>query len=75
MVPRLFNIDVLEAIEFKQGPAILVVVEKEKAVSDIQETVGKLEIKSKADIEKYKKKTQSASSTSSMMFNYGNNDQ
>lgn len=32
------------------------VVEKEKAVQDVNELVGKIEIKSKSDLDKYKKK-------------------
>lgn len=32
------------------------VVEKEKAVQDLNELVGKIEIKSKSDLDKYKKK-------------------
>jgi len=42
---------------FKQeGGVVMVVVEREKAVQELQEVVGKVEIKSKNDVEKYKKK-------------------
>ncbi len=45
-VPRLFNVDTLESLEFsKEGGCVLAVVEKEKAVQDIYEVVGRLEIK------------------------------
>ena len=42
---------------FKQeGGVVMVVVEREKAVQELQEVVGKVEIKSKNDVETYKKK-------------------
>ena len=34
----------------------MVVVEKEKAVQDVNEVVGKVELRNKADFDKYKKK-------------------
>jgi hypothetical protein len=34
----------------------MVVVEKEKAIQDLSEIVGRMELKSKNDFEKYKKK-------------------
>lgn len=55
--PRFFNVDFLEQSEFKQGTGcVMVVVEKEKAVSELSDLVGRLEIKSARDLEKYKKK-------------------
>ena len=62
------NIDALEQLEFKkEGGVVMVVVEKEKAVSEVSELVGRLDIKSKIDFEKYKKK-QSSYAANSMMF-------
>ena len=59
--PRFFNIDILESLEFqKEGGCVLAVVEKDKAVSELSDLVGRLEIKSKADFEKYKKKASSS---------------
>ena len=34
----------------------MLVVEKEKAVQEVSEVVGKVELRTRADIEKYKKK-------------------
>lgn len=57
VAPRFFNIEVLEQNEFKTGSSmILIVVEKENAVSEAQDVIGKLDIKSKSDFEKYKKR-------------------
>ena len=74
MTPRFFSIDALEQHIFTagQGGIVMAVVEKEKAVSDLSDVVGRLEIKSKNDVDKYKKKlTQS----SAMMFGGGNDQQ
>ena len=69
--PRVMNIEVIEQLEFKkEGGCVMVVVEKEKAVSELSEAVGRLEIKSKADFDKYKKR--SSSSSSSMFSSYNN---
>ena len=69
MTPRFFSIDALQQHIFEQGAIVMAVVEKEKAVSDLSDVVGRLEIKSKNDVDKYKKKlTQS----SAMMFGAGN---
>jgi hypothetical protein len=58
-VPRFFNLDFLESAEFKkEGGVVLAVVEKEKAVQEVSELVGRLEIKNQRDLEKYKKKQQ-----------------
>lgn len=58
--------EVLSTQELSKGHSVLVVLEKEKAVSEIQDLVGRFEIKNKNDFEKTKKK-QSALT----MFNYG----
>ena len=72
MTPRFFSIDALQQHIFEQGAIVMAVVEKEKAVSDLSDVVGRLEIKSKNDVDKYKKKlTQS----SAMMFGAGNDQQ
>ena len=56
-IPRFFSLEALESLIFKQdGGVVMVVVEKEKAVQEVNEVVGKLEIKGKADLDKYKKK-------------------
>jgi hypothetical protein len=56
-VPRLFNLDALESLEFgKEGGCVMAIVEKEKAVQDLYELIGRLEIKSKNDYDKYKKR-------------------
>ena len=69
MTPRFFSIDALQQHIFDQGTIVMAVVEKEKAVSDLSDVVGRLEIKSKNDVDKYKKKlTQS----SAMIFGAGN---
>jgi len=52
-VPRVHNLDVLEA-EFKRGDALLMVVEKVKAVEEAQNLVGKFGIKINSDWEKKK---------------------
>lgn len=63
--PRFFSLEALESLIFKQdGGVVMVVVEKEKAVQEVNEVVGKLEIKGKADVDKYKKKA----APSQMMF-------
>ena len=59
--------EVLTSLELSKGNSVLVVLEKEKAVSEIQELVGRFEIKNKNDFEKTKKKQ-----TTYNMFNYGN---
>ena len=59
--------EVLSSQELSKGNSVLVVLEKEKAVSEIQELVGRFEIKNKNDFEKTKKKQ-----TTYNMFNYGN---
>ena len=65
----------MESLEFKRenggGGCVLAVVEKEKAVQDVYELIGKLEIKSKNDFDRYKKKASSSQSSSSMMFGGG----
>ena len=68
LAPRFYNIDILNGIEFSKGHSILIVVEKEKALNDAQECIGRFEIKNKGDFEKSKKKL----SSSYAMFNYGN---
>jgi hypothetical protein len=66
MTPRLFNLEALDNLIFKQdGGVVMAVVEKEKAVQEVAEIVGKLEIKSKNDLGKYQKKS---ASSSMMMF-------
>lgn len=59
--------EVLTSLELSKGNCVLVVLEKEKAVNEIQELVGRFEIKNKNDFEKTKKKQ-----TTYNMFNYGN---
>lgn len=56
LTPRFYNLDLLTNNELNKGHSILVVVEKEKAVSEIQDVVGRFEIKNKNDFEKTKKK-------------------
>jgi nucleoside diphosphate kinase len=51
--PRNHNLDVLES-EFKRGDALLMVVEKVKAVEEAQNLVGKFGIKINSDWEKKK---------------------
>jgi hypothetical protein len=51
---------------------VLVVVEREKAVSELSDVIGRLEIKSKNDFEKYKKKL---SQQSSSMTPFGHNQE
>lgn len=64
--PRFFNLEALESLIFKQdGGVVMVVVEKEKAVQELNEIVGKVEIKSKNDLQKYQKKS---AAPSMMMF-------
>lgn len=61
-MPRLFNLEALEALEFgKDGGCVMAVVEKEKAVQDAHELIGRLEIKSKNDYDRYKKKAATTS--------------
>ena len=54
----------MESLEFKRENGgvgcVLAVVEKEKAVQDVYELIGKLEIKSKNDFDRYKKKASSS---------------
>ena len=58
--------EALESLIFKQdGGVVMVVVEKEKAVQELNEIVGKVEIKSKNDLQKYQKKS---AAPSMMMF-------
>lgn len=72
----MFNLEALETLEFKkEGGCVFAVVEKEKAVQELNELVGRLEIKSKNDIEKYKKKQSSAASSSMMFGSYQNEQQ
>ena len=52
-VPRIHNLDTLES-EFKRGDALLMVVEKVKAVEEAQNLVGKFGIKINSDWEKKK---------------------
>jgi hypothetical protein len=42
--------------EFSKGACVMIVVEKEKAVNEVQEVVGRFEIKNKMDFDKTKKK-------------------
>jgi hypothetical protein len=60
--------ELLIANEFSKDHSIILVVEKEKAVNEVQEAVGRFEIKSKNDFEKTKIKQ----SSTYAMFNYGN---
>lgn len=51
LTPRLFNIEALKELVFKkEGGVVMVVVEKEKAVQEVYEIVGKVELKSKNDL-------------------------
>ncbi len=47
----MFNLEVLKELVFKkEGGVVMVVVEKEKAVQEVYEIVGKVELKSKNDL-------------------------
>ena len=64
----MFNIDILWDHEFGEqeaGDSLILVLEKEKAISELQALVGRSQVKEKADFMKYKKK----SVTSSYSFN------
>ena len=71
MCPRFFNVEALQEHVFGGAAAsssssiVMAVVEREKSVQELSEVVGKLEIKSRNDVEKYKKKL---SSSNTMMF-------
>ena len=69
LAPRFYNLEILSQLEFSKGYSVIAVFEKEKAVNEIQEVVGRFEIKNKNDFEKTKKKQ---STTAYNMFNYGN---
>ena len=56
LAPRFFNTEVMYTHEFSKGPSILVVVEKEKAVNEVVDFIGRIDIKSKTDFDKPKKK-------------------
>jgi hypothetical protein len=65
LAPRMFNIDLLWEEEFspeanKENDALILVLEKEKAVTDIQALIGRCNVKEKADFAKYKKKQTSS---------------
>jgi len=60
--PRNFDLDVLWENEFKpdeqklENDSIVLVLEKEKAVTELQQLVGRVTVKAQADFEKCKKK-------------------
>lgn len=57
----------------REGGVVMAVVEREKAVQEASEVVGRLgEMKSKADFERLLKKSKASSSSSSMMMSFNN---
>lgn len=56
LAPRFFDLEVMWTSELSKGPSLLLVVEKEKAVSEVQDLVGRFEIKNRNDFLKTKKK-------------------
>jgi hypothetical protein len=54
-IPRVHNLDVLE-IEFKKGDAVILLVEKEKAVEEASKLIGNVSIKVGNDFIKDKRK-------------------
>jgi len=68
LAPRMYNIDTLWDNEFAPkdaGDSIILVLEKEKAVTDVTTLIGRSQVKEKADFLKYKKKQ----TTTSYSFN------
>jgi len=68
LAPRMYSIDVLWENEFEAkdaGDSLILVLEKEKAVTEISTLVGRSQVKEKADFLKYKKKQ----TTTSYSFN------
>lgn len=55
LVPRVHSLEVLDS-EFKRGDAVLLVVEKAKAIAEAEELIGKFGIKVRSDFEKKKVK-------------------
>ena len=55
LVPKFHDLDILEP-EFKRGDAVVLVLEKQKAVDEAAELIGKCSIKMNMDWEKKKKK-------------------
>jgi hypothetical protein len=68
LAPRMYNIETLWDNEFAPkdaGDSIILVLEKEKAVTDVTAIIGRSQVKEKADFLKYKKKQ----TTTSYSFN------
>ena len=51
LAPRLYDLDLLWSHEFSRGQSVLLVLEKDKAVSDAQDIIGRFEVKNKNDFE------------------------
>lgn len=75
---ELTSVIVIIPLNFSIGSSVLVVLEKEKAVNDLSELIGRFEIKTPADFEKTKRKQSSsgfypfqASTQSSLIHDFG----
>lgn len=55
LIPKFHDLDILEP-EFKRGDAVILVLEKPKAIEEATELIGKCSIKMNMDWEKKKKK-------------------
>ena len=53
LVPRTHSLDTLEG-EFKRGESVMLVLEKQKAITEAEELIGKFSIKLNSDYEKKK---------------------
>jgi len=53
LAPRIHSLETLEG-EFKRGESIMLVLEKQKAITEVEELIGKFSIKLNSDYEKKK---------------------
>lgn len=53
LVPRTHSLETLEG-EFKRGESVMLVLEKQKAITEVEELIGKFSIKLNSDYEKKK---------------------
>ena len=72
LVPRTHSLETLEG-EFKRGESILLVLEKQKAVAEVEELIGKFSIKLNSDFEK--KKQMKKTSFQFNSYGLGKNDE